>query len=124
MDQSIEFKWNPDEFRLLVESCRHNDGVQLSLKYMPRRDFCILEAGCGSGSVVKYFSDPGYTDVTGIELNKEIVRVENEKYPELKIRQGDILTHKWAANSFDIVVSYGVIEHFPAGEFHQTDCDG
>lgn len=115
MYQSVEFAWNPDDFPFLLESCKQDDGVQLSLQYMPDKDITILEAGCGSGRVLKYFSDAGYKNVYGIELNAEIVRVQNARYPELKITQGDILNIPQGENFFDVVVCYGVVEHFPAG---------
>ena len=113
--ESIEFHWNPDEFQFLLDSCHHDDGVQLSLNYLSDKDYEILEAGCGSGRVVKYLSDMGFNNVHGIELNHDIVRIQNAKYPELDIQQGDILDLPYGKNFFDIILSYGVIEHFPAG---------
>ena len=115
MEKSVEFKWNPEEFPFLLASCKYDDGVQLSLKYMTDKDFTILEAGCGSGRVVKYLSDLGYKNVCGIEITDEIVRVQKNRYPELKICQGDILKMQYEESFFDVVVSYGVVEHFPGG---------
>ena len=115
MSRSTEFVWNPDEFSFLLESCKHDDGVQLSLKYMVHKRMRILEAGCGSGRVVKYFSDLGYRNVHGIELNQEIVTFLNSKFSELHIIQGDILDMQYGDDSFDIVVAYGVVEHFREG---------
>jgi len=115
LSKSIEFKWDFDEFQLQLESCSYDDGVQLSLKYMTHKNFKILEAGSGSGRVVKYFTDLGYKNVYGIELNKEIVHALNEKYPELKVTQGSIMKMPYEKDSFDIVVSYGLVEHFPKG---------
>lgn len=73
----------------------------------------ILEAGCGSGRVVKYLSDLGYENVHGIELNLEAVQHINSQFPELKIVHGDILNMPYSKGSFDAVLSYGVVEHFP-----------
>ena len=115
MYQSVEFGWNPDEFSFLLESCKYDDGVQLSLKYLPDKNLKTLEAGCGSGRVVKYLGDLGYKNVSGIELNAEIVRIQNNRYPELKIYQGDILNIQYEDDSFDVVLCYGVVEHFPNG---------
>ena len=64
---------------------------------------------------MKYLGDLGYKNVYGIELNDEIVRIQNKRYPELRISQGDILDMQYEDNYFDVVLSYGVIEHFPQG---------
>jgi SAM-dependent methyltransferase len=115
MFQSIEFQWDPKEYYFLEESCKQDDGVQLSLEYMTNKEMKVLEAGCGSGRAVKYFSDLGYKNVHGIELNKETVQTVNKIYPQLDVIQGNILSMPYDDNSFDLVVSYGVVEHFPKG---------
>ena len=113
MKKSIEFIWNSQEFDALLQSCLSDDSVNLSLKYLPDRAMSILEAGCGSGRVVKYLSDLGYENVHGIELNLDAVHHINQQFPELKIVHGDILEMPYAKESFDAVLSYGVVEHFP-----------
>lgn len=113
MKNSVEFTWNPQEFEALLQSCRVDDSVNLSLKYLPSKEMSILEAGCGSGRVVKYLSDLGYENVHGVELNPDAVLHSNQQYPELKIIQGDILDMPYPKESFDAILSYGVVEHFP-----------
>lgn len=115
MADSVRFSWNPDEFDALVQLCQRDDAVQVTLRHLPRRDCSILEAGCGTGRVVKYLYDLGYHNVQGIELNEDIVRWVDNKYPELGIRAGDILHMPFGPESFDVVLSYGVVEHFPQG---------
>lgn len=111
---SIEFSWNPKEFKALLKSNEMDEAIQISLKYMPDKSARILEAGSGSGRVVKYFSDLGYRNVYGIEINREAIKNLNKNYPELRVRQGDLLKMPYPENYFDVVVSYGVVEHFPA----------
>lgn len=113
--ESIEFVWDPQEFQLLLESCREDDAVNLTLRYLSDKDLQILEAGCGSGRVVKYLADLGFHNVHGIELNSKAVEHMNVTFPELQIIQGNILEMPYMAETFDMVVSYGVVEHFPAG---------
>jgi SAM-dependent methyltransferase len=113
--RSIEFTWDIEEFAFLLAGCEQDESVQLSLKYMTDKESRILEAGSGSGRVVKYFRDLGYRHVTGIELNREIVGILNQRFPELDIIQGDILAMPFADRAFDLVVSYGVVEHFQEG---------
>jgi SAM-dependent methyltransferase len=111
--QSTEFSWDPAEFNELLAVNERDDAVQLSLTYLSDKSASILEAGCGSGRVVKYFHDLGYTNVRGIEVNAQAVRDLNVHFPELDVIQGDILDMPYEDDLFDVIVSYGVVEHFP-----------
>ena len=113
MKRSIEFSWNPQEFDALLETCRSDDAVHLSIKYLTSKDMRILEAGCGNGRVVKYLFDLGFSNIHGIELNSDAVRQINASFPELKVRTGDLLDMPYEKGYFDVVLSYGVVEHFP-----------
>ncbi len=115
MGESIEFEWFTDDFNALLESCRFDDAVNLSIQYIPDKTSRILEAGCGTGRVVKFLNDRGYENVFGIELNKEVVRWINKEFPNLHVIAGDILNMEYSQNSFDVVLSYGVVEHFKQG---------
>ena len=117
MAQSIEFAWDPADFDALLRSCRYDDGVRLSLEWLINKQSKILEAGCGLGRVVKYLHDLGFQNVWGIELNEEAVAYTNREFPELRIVAGDLLGMDmiFGADSFDYVLSFGVVEHFPSG---------
>ena len=112
---SIEFEWNENEFDDYIKAAPNDDGIKLSLKYLKSKDIKILEAGCGNGRVVKYLYDLGFKNIYGIELNQTAVDFINNKYPELMIEQGNILNMRFSECSFDVVLSYGVIEHFKNG---------
>lgn len=114
-NESIIFSWREEEFDQLLKSCNFDDGVQLSLKYLVDKKLKILEAGCGAGRVVKYLYDHGFKDVCGIEMNGDAVSFLNSRYPELNVVAGNILMMPYQKNTFDVVLSYGVVEHFPAG---------
>ena len=115
MKQSIEFEWNTADFEDLLRCCQFDDAVQSSLKWLNARSDKILEAGCGSGRVVKYLYDRGYTNIYGIELNESVVTWINKTFPMLNIIAGDLLNMPYESNYFDVVLSYGVVEHFPKG---------
>ena len=108
------FHWNLNGKELInqANSCKHREDVQLSFKYMPNKHANILEAGSGLSGTIKYFYDIGYTNVTGVEINKTAVDYLNRVHPELNIVCTDIRNMPFPKNYFDVVLSYGVIEHF------------
>lgn len=112
---SYIFSWNPDDIDHLLRSCEKDDAIKITLRYLQSKELRILEAGCGAGRVVRYLRDRGFVHVSGIEANHQIVHVLNDRWPDLSIMQGDILALPYTPQSFDVVLAYGVIEHFPEG---------
>ena len=112
---STEFKWVSKDFDLMYETCASDDAVRLTIKYIPSKLARVLEAGSGTGRVVKYLYDKGYKKVEGIELNRAAVKSFNKKFPKIKVIQGDILKMPYKSASFDLIASYGVVEHFIPG---------
>lgn len=112
---STEFKWVNKDFNKMYLTCKDDDAVRITIQNIPTKKSKILEAGSGSGRVVKYLYDLGYKNTEGIELNKEAIRHFNKKYPYIKNIQGDILNMPYRANSFDVIATYGVVEHFLPG---------
>lgn len=113
MGSSVQFSWDIEEFEALVDCCHRDDGVQLGLKHLPKDDL-ILEAGCGTGRVVKFLQDLGYS-IEGIEVNAEIIRQVKQVHPDLNLIAGDILSIPKEDNYYGGIISFGVVEHFPQG---------
>lgn len=111
MKKSVEFDWNDDDFEYLLKGSEKDEAIKVTLTYLKLANK-ILEAGAGSGRVVKYLSSLGYMGVEGIELNEAAVDNFHRRFPDLKMIQGDILQMPYPENHFDVVVSYGVVEHF------------
>ena len=111
--RTIVFEWNPDDFGVLLAACDRDDGVQLSLQHLPKKGK-ILEAGSGTGRVVRYFHDKGY-DIEGVELNEQIVAQIKVTQPDLRIFVGDVAKLPCPDGYYAGLVSYGTIEHFIAG---------
>lgn len=112
---STEFKWISKDFDIMYKTCAVDDAVNITIKSIPSKKSRVLEAGSGTGRVVKYLYDLGYKRTEGIELNKAAVSSFNKKFPKIKVIQGDILKMPYKPGSFDLIASYGVVEHFVPG---------
>jgi SAM-dependent methyltransferase len=108
----VEFSWDPDEFQDAVAATEADQAVLISVDEIPDRAARILEAGAGSGRVMKFLADREYVNVVGLELNAPAVAAFNSRFPDSQMVQGDLLDMPFDEGSFDAVVSYGVVEHF------------
>lgn len=75
----------------------------------------VLEVGCGRGSLSCYFSDAGF-DCTLLDLSKTVVNMAKSIFKKNNLKGkfivGDANEIKLPDNSFDIVFSIGLLEHF------------
>src|SRR5438094_4832154 len=75
----------------------------------------ILDAGCGSGVTAARLMERGYA-VWGIDLAEPMIRQARELCGSDQFGVGDIEHLPFADNSFDVVVSLGVIEYLESDE--------
>ena len=82
----------------------------LLAKRLPRKNTRIYEAGGGSTSFIQlnFLED---ARITVVDIDE--VQLKNNHYAEHKIL-GDIQTHAFPPNSFELIVCYNVIEHLTA----------
>jgi ubiquinone/menaquinone biosynthesis C-methylase UbiE len=77
----------------------------------------ILEAGCGRGKINFKLADLGY-NITGVDFSQGLIEQcvsfskENEIAAITKFNVGDITCLPYKTSSFDVYMSFGVIEHF------------
>lgn len=75
----------------------------------------VLEIGCGRGSLSCYFSDAGY-QCTLVDISAKVIEVAKNVFKnnklEAKFQVGDANDLKIADNSFDVIFSIGLLEHF------------
>jgi len=83
------------------------------MEYVPRGKK-VLEAGCGMGPWVIYLNDLGYK-IIGLDFSIQTIKQSKRLYPSLKFIAGDVVNLGLKDNSFDAVLSWGVVEHFEAG---------
>jgi 2-polyprenyl-3-methyl-5-hydroxy-6-metoxy-1,4-benzoquinol methylase len=76
----------------------------------------ILDLGCGTGSLLAALKSSGYTDIIGIDISEDQLRVAAEVGVSETI-QGDILDHLKAHPShYDVITGIDIIEHFSKDE--------
>lgn len=132
--EEIKKVWNVnnDYFLLdsLVKNLRENDGKNISdFLHLPihfpfikrelkglTKDSKILEAGCGFGHWVFWLAEQGYRTV-GVDLaEKTIATAKNysrrNKITSCNFIEADIRQLPIKDNYFDLIFSFGVIEHF------------
>ncbi len=120
-EESFIFEWNEKEIETFIygkltveetiEGIKLAHRAKLELGRQPK----ILEAGSGNGCVVMLFSKLGFKEIKGIEINKSIVDILHEKYPEYSFTHGSITNLPEDLKDNDIVLSLGVVEHFING---------
>lgn len=76
----------------------------------------ILEIGCGTGHILTYIAKDRKADAYGIDISpnaeKVIHQFEQKNDAHVNFRVGDGFAVPYPENTFDVVYSEGVIEHF------------
>ena len=82
--------------------------------------FRILEIGCGTGPFLQYLIDQGHACL-GIELDSKWLSVGRDEFGKLPfmVMQGEALGFE--SDSFDLVVSFDVLEHIPDTDKHLAE---
>ena len=115
------FSWNIANINNFIKETDNDKAVQISLREIQKQERFlkhppkVLEAGCGNGRVIIWLGMHGVKNVCGIEANDEIVKEFKTKFPKYDVRCGDIMHLPKDFKNHDVVLSYGVVEHFPDG---------
>lgn len=105
--------WSKTEIENEVKSCLKDELLTIITKYIKKNDK-TLDAGCGLGRWIIYFSKRGY-DISGVDnFQQAILRLK--KFDErLKVRVANICHLPFKDNEFCNYLSFGVVEHFEEG---------
>ena len=110
---SVIFDWQESEMLELLASCSVDEAWPLIEAYFPQGSR-VLEAGCGAGRWLRFMTDRGY-QMVGLEYKGETVDMVKRTWPDLDVIQGDCEASPFPADSFDGVLSFGVVEHWMEG---------
>ncbi|MFA5156199.1 MAG: class I SAM-dependent methyltransferase [Candidatus Omnitrophota bacterium] len=106
----------------------HQGKVTFGLLDKSKAGKMVLEAGCGLGNWIFLFEKRGFKPV-GIDLSLSSLKIASEYGRRNRLKANlslaDVRKLPFKDNTFDAIVSYGVIEHFPDSgaavkEFHRV----
>lgn len=86
--------------------------MDLPKHWLPDKGDYVLEAGCGTGGMMRVFAKRG-GQVFGVDISHEMLKYAKRKG---MVIQGDVRYLPFKDSSFDYVSSLGVIEHFTESE--------
>lgn len=90
------------------------------LRRLPdQRSARVLDVGCGSGDLIALLRRSGWTDVSGIDVSREQVRLAVDR-GVTGVRRADV--HEYAAThpaEYEVILAIDVIEHFDRADVVQ-----
>lgn len=85
---------------------------EMNREFLSNRDIStILEVGSNIGNQLLILTKGGYTNLTGIEINRDAVQEAKKRLPQAIIHEGSALSLPFPDNSFDLVFTAGVLIH-------------
>ena len=105
--------WSNNSFEELKDQLLVNP-IYWRLKDLIKREDRILEAGCGFGQWVYQLSGEKF-NITGVDFASRTISKLKKQFKNLKFTLADIENLPFRNESFDVYLSFGVIEHFEDG---------
>lgn len=83
------------------------------IKQHVSNDASIIELGCNVGRNLNYLWQAGYSNLSGVEINEDAIRLMKESYPDMKatIYHGTIEERIKELQQYDLVFTMAVLEH-------------
>jgi SAM-dependent methyltransferase len=78
-----------------------------------------LELACGTASVLNEIRSRSGARVVGIDRDQGAIDRARHKYPGIDLQVGDLFNLPFERESFDLVYSVGLLEHFTREEQHR-----
>ncbi|MEM7672073.1 MAG: class I SAM-dependent methyltransferase [Verrucomicrobiota bacterium] len=113
--------WTSRWDRIPVDQAMTNTNaypLKYALEAVQRNDGPILEAGCGTGRILRYFHERGY-DIEGFDFVESVIDRLKETDSSLKIARGDITNLKYDDTTFRYFLAYGLYHNLPLNLFQK-----
>jgi len=73
----------------------------------------ILEIGCGIGKLCHSLHNKGFVNLIGTDISLNSINYDKTKYPQLELRVMNADKLEFQDKSFDVCLSFDLIEHLP-----------
>jgi 2-polyprenyl-3-methyl-5-hydroxy-6-metoxy-1,4-benzoquinol methylase len=92
--------------------------LEMSLEFIRRtgllqHSHTILEIGSGIGRLCDALMKLGYTHLTGTDISKAAVEYGKQKFSQINLQHMDATRLEFLNQSFDIALSFDLVEHIP-----------
>ena len=89
------------------------DNIKYGINYNETNNYKILEVGCGSGALLKFFENEK-NELYGIEPSRAYYKIIENAIPNGNFKLGDALKLiDYHDNAFDIIICYSTSQYFP-----------
>lgn len=78
-----------------------------------KRDFAILDLGCGNGRLLNYLKQSGCADYLGVDQSMALIAIAKSKFPENKFIADDFTKKLPLRRKFDAVFFVASYHHIP-----------
>jgi predicted TPR repeat methyltransferase len=112
-------KWAADYDHQMLDELGYTSPTKIAqqlIQYLPDTQSMIFDIGCGTGLTCVFLAEKGYTNLDGIDLSPDMVRVASERgiYRELLV--GDVnQALERNDESYDAAISSGTFTHGHVG---------
>ena len=83
------------------------------------KNISILDAGCGTGGLLKFLSQRGFKNLSGFDISQKAIALSKEKFQNsdnIKFYLDDLRTQEKSVDSFDVIVSNDTFYFFSLEE--------
>jgi 2-polyprenyl-3-methyl-5-hydroxy-6-metoxy-1,4-benzoquinol methylase len=72
----------------------------------------IIDIGCGTGRYFTFFHQSGASELVGIDVGENLLRIAKQLCPSVKVILASADVLPFPNEHFDVVLSMGLLEHF------------
>ncbi len=116
--RSFSYEWERHA-KTMFDATGRRSGEESLKKFLLTPEFVrgkqVLDAGCGTGRFTDVFNSWGAAQVTAVDLSQsvEVARENLADREKVTFVQGDLMRLPFPKQSFDIILSWGVLHHTP-----------
>lgn len=109
-DEGFEGKASKKFYKLLTENAALTDGMNL------------LDAGCGTGTILKRLSQKCSINGFGIDVEENMLQIARSKCPDMQIKNCSCDCIPFEPDSFDAITACMAFHHFPNKDGFAKEC--